>query len=88
MVERDLVVKRAEGLHFRALVNIARIVRKQQCQVLFEKDNGELAAADSLLEMLTLCAVHGTRLHATAKGDNARQTIDLLVEVFENGAGI
>jgi phosphotransferase system HPr (HPr) family protein len=88
MIERDLVVKRAEGLHFRALVSIARIVSSQQCRVVFEKHDGEKAAAGSLLEMLALCALQGTILHATAEGVNAEKTIDLIGKIFDNGAGI
>jgi phosphocarrier protein HPr len=88
MVSKHLTVKNPEGLNMRALVKIAKISRQQQCEVLLEKQDGQKADSNSLIEMLSLCAVSGTTLSVIAEGVNEQQTITLIEEVFENGAGI
>jgi len=88
MVQKHLTVKTPHGLHFRAAAKIVRISREQQCPVLLEKKNGETASAESLLEMLTLCAISGTRLRVTAEGKNGSKALAMIEEVVENGAGI
>jgi phosphocarrier protein len=88
MVNKHLTVKIPEGLHFRAAAKILKIAREQRCSVLLEKKNGESADAASLLEMLTLCAISGTRLKVTADGRNGSKALAMIEEVFENGAGI
>jgi phosphocarrier protein HPr len=88
MVNKHLTVKIPEGLHFRVAVRILKIAREQQCSVLLENKNGETASGASLLEMLTLCAISGTRLKVTAEGRNGSNALSLIEEVFENGAGI
>ncbi|NHQ60201.1 HPr family phosphocarrier protein [Chlorobium sp. BLA1] len=88
MVNKHLTVKTPHGLHFRAAAKIVRISREQQCSILLEKKNGETASAESLLEMLTLCAISGTKLKVTAEGRNGSRALAMIEEVFENGAGI
>ncbi len=88
MISRHLTVKRPEGLHFPALGKILRISRDQNCSVIFQNEAGEKAHSDSLLEMLGLCAVAGTTLHVSVYGQNKNQTLTMIQEVFENGAGI
>ena len=88
MVNKHLTVKKAEGLHFRALVQILRITREQQCSVVFQNINGGKANATSLLEMLSLCSIAGTTLQVTVDGHNEQKTLMMIEEVFENGAGI
>ena len=88
MVSKHLTVKIREGLHFRALAKILRITREQQCSVIFQKENGEKANSESFLEMLSLCSIAGTTLQATVDGHNENETMTMIQEVFENGAGI
>ena len=88
MVNKHLTVKIREGLHFRALAKILRITREQQCSVIFQKENGEKATAESFLEMLSLCSIAGTTLQVTVNGPNEHKTLTMIQEVFEHGAGI
>ncbi|MBZ4219139.1 MAG: HPr family phosphocarrier protein [Chlorobium sp.] len=88
MVNKHLTVKKAEGLHFRALAKILQITLEQQCSVVFQKINGEKANANSLHEMLSLCCIAGTLLQVTVDGKNENKTLSMIEEVFENGAGI
>ena len=87
-MNKHLTVKIAEGLDFRALVKILRISRQQQCSVFFQKIDGEKANANSLLEMLSLCSFAGTTLQVMINDHNENQTLSMIEEVFENGAGI
>ena len=88
MVNKHLTVKILEGLHFRALAKILRITREQQCSVIFQKENGEKAHAESFLEMLSLCSIAGTTLQVTVNGHNENKTLTMIQDVFEHGAGI
>jgi phosphotransferase system HPr (HPr) family protein len=88
MINKHLTVKIPAGLHLRALGKIHRISREQQCSILFEKENGEKANSDSYFEMLALCAILGTTLQVTVDGPNETKTLNMIQEVFENGAGI
>ncbi|NMW19322.1 MAG: HPr family phosphocarrier protein [Chlorobiaceae bacterium] len=88
MINKHLTVKAPAGLHFRALGKIHRISREHQCTVLFEKENGETANSESYVEMLALCAILGTTLQVTVDGLNETKALEMIQEVFENGAGI
>jgi len=88
MVNKHLTVQIPEGLHFRAVAKIRWISLEQQCSVVFQNGNGEKAHSDSLLEMLAISAIAGTRLHVTVDGRNENRTLTMIEEVFENGAGI
>ena len=88
MVNKHLTVKIREGLHFHALAKILRITREQQCSVIFQKDNGENANAESFLEMLSLCSIAGTTLQVTVNGHDENKTLTMIQEVFEHGAAI
>ncbi len=88
MINKRLTVKSPAGLNILALEKILRISREQQCAVLFEKENGEKANSDSYFEMLALCAILGTTLQVTVDGPNETKTLEMIQEVFENGAGI
>jgi phosphotransferase system HPr (HPr) family protein len=88
MINKHLTVKIPEGLHFRALGKILKISIEQQCTVVFEKENGEKANSGSYFEMLALCAIMGTTLHVTVDGFNETNTLKMIEEVFEKGAGI
>jgi phosphotransferase system HPr (HPr) family protein len=88
MINKRLTVKSPAGLNILALEKILRISREQQCAVLFGKENGEKANSDSYFEMLALCAILGTTLQVTVDGPNETKTLEMIQEVFENGAGI
>ena len=88
MLHKQLIVKIPEGLHFRALAKIAGIARRQKSSIILEKENGQKAESASLIDMLTLCAVSGTSLQVTVEGGSEGETLAMVEEVFENGAGI
>ncbi len=88
MIRKHLTVRNPEGLHIRAAARIRRISLQQECAVVLQKESGEKAGTESLIEMLSLGAVSGTPLQVTIMGDNAKRTLAMIEEVFENGSGI
>jgi len=87
-MNKHLTVNIPEGLHFRALAKFLKIFREQQCSVVFAKENGEKANSDSYVEMLALYAIMGTTLQVTVNGFNETNTLKMIEEVFEKGAGV
>jgi phosphotransferase system HPr-like phosphotransfer protein len=87
MVNKHLTVKRSPWLSFRDPVKTPGISREQPCSLTLGEKHGETGHAASLLEMLTLCAIFGTRLNVTAKSRNESKALAVLEEIFENGAG-
>jgi phosphocarrier protein HPr len=88
MIRKHLTVRSLHGLHIRAAAKIRRISQQQRCSVVLQNDHGEKACSESIVDMLSLGAVSGTPLQVTVTGDNANNTLAMIEEVFENGAGI
>lgn len=88
MISKHLTVRSPHGLHIRAAAKIRRISLQQRCKVILRNDHGEKACTESIFDMLSLGAVSGTPLQVTVTGNNANNTLAMIEEVFENGAGI
>lgn len=88
MIRKHLTVRNPEGLHLRSAAKIRRISLLQNCAVVIQNENGDKAGSESLIEMLSLGAVSGTPLQVSIVGKNAKKTLAMIEEVFENGAGI
>jgi phosphocarrier protein HPr len=77
--KRTVIVTNPAGLHARPSAAIAQAVRRFKSKVLIGSRN-EVVDASSILELLTLGAKQGSELVLTAKGPDAEQVLDAVVE--------
>jgi phosphotransferase system HPr (HPr) family protein len=80
---RTVTVNLKDGLHLRPISQIVETVRRFGSPVRISK--GELSAdAGNVLDLIPLKIEFGTTLIIEATGDNAAQTLDALVALFES----
>lgn len=84
---RQVLVQRAAGLHARPSLAVAETVRRFQSQVSIRSGQDQADAA-SVLQLLSLGAGQGRELELTAKGPDAEQVLDELVQLFANDFGL
>ena len=74
---RTVIVTNPQGLHARPADAFVKLARKFSCKVEVIKDN-ERVDGKSILAILTLAAVEGTRLVIEAAGQDALAAVDAL----------
>ena len=82
MTERDVVVKSDAGVHARPAMMLVREAMKYPCEVRIIKDDVE-ADGKSIMSVLGLAIVSGTRLVVRAKGDSEEDAVNALVSLIE-----
>lgn len=82
MIERQVVLKNKTGLHARPASELVAYAKQLPCKVYIEH-NGKKAAADSILQLLTLGAKEGSVLMLSADGEGDKHSVEKL-EAFLN----
>jgi phosphocarrier protein HPr len=77
--KRTVIVTNPAGLHARPGAAIAKAVRRFKSKV-WIGNHKEVVDAGNILELLTLAAEQGSELTLTAKGPDAQQALDAVVE--------
>lgn len=80
---REVIVGLEEGLHLTPLRALTLLAEKFACDISIHKGDRKVDAK-SMLDLMTLMAEHGTRLHLTADGPDAVDAIQALGELFDN----
>jgi phosphocarrier protein HPr len=83
MTEREVVVKSDAGVHARPAMMIVREAMKYPCEVKLIKDNIE-ADCKSIMSVLGLAIISGTRLIVRAEGDGESEVVDTIASMIEN----
>jgi len=79
---RTVVVNLRDGLHLRPISQIVETVRRFGSRVRISK--GDMTAdAGNVLDIIPLQVEYGNKLVLEASGDNAIETLDELVRLFE-----
>lgn len=88
-IEAVFVVKNEHGLHARPSAVLVNEVKKYNASVAVQNldRNSHLVSAKSLMKIVALGVVKGTRLRFVATGDEAQQAIDGIGAVIESGLG-
>ncbi len=86
VVERELEVTHALGLHARVAARIAEAVQALDCRVTLGKDGREADAA-SVLSVLTLDAPAGSTLTVRAQGPQAEEAVATLARLLTGDFG-
>jgi phosphocarrier protein HPr len=84
---RTVTVINSQGLHARAAVLLAELVRRFQAKVeLIANDRRRVAPTD-VLQTLSLGAVQGEELTVVATGDDAQAALDAVADLFAHKFG-
>ncbi|MFV2068861.1 MAG: HPr family phosphocarrier protein [Pirellulales bacterium] len=84
---RSVVVNQPEGLHARPAELFVKVALQFDSKIDVVKDN-QRVDAKSILHVLTLAAVEGTRLDLEAEGPDAKEAIDALAELVDSNFSI
>jgi phosphocarrier protein HPr len=79
-------VKNRLGLHARAAAIFVRLSNKFSSDIHLMKD-GYTVDGKSILGVLSLAAIQGTRLEVVAKGDDADEAISEIEKLVDSGFG-
>ena len=80
---RTFVINKPEGLHARPAELLAKVASQFEATIELIKDR-QRVDAKSILDILTLAAVQGTRLELEAVGDDAQEALDALTELVDS----
>ena len=88
-IEAVFVIKNEHGLHARSSAVLVNEVKKYNASVAVQNldRNSQLVSAKSLMKIVALGVVKGTRLRFVATGDEAQQAIDGIGAVIKSGLG-
>ena len=88
-IEAVFVIKNEHGLHARPSAVLVNEVKKYNASVAVQNldRNSQLVSAKSLMKIVALGVVKGTRLRFVATGDEAQQAIDGIGAVIQSGLG-
>jgi phosphocarrier protein HPr len=85
VASRQVTIINPQGLHARPADLFARLANRFAAKIEVIKD-GQRANGKSILDILMLAAVHGSRLTIEANGGDAQEAVDALVGLLEHGA--
>jgi len=86
---RDVIIRNKLGLHARPAMQFVDLANRFQSQVRVDTCSGERVQADgkSVMQMIILAAIEGTKLRITADGGDAQAAVDMLAGLVESGFG-
>ncbi|HEV3359810.1 MAG TPA: HPr family phosphocarrier protein [Pseudonocardiaceae bacterium] len=81
MPERRVTVGSKVGLHARPAALVAKAAAAAPVPITIRKNDGKPVAASSVLNLMTLGAMHGDEVVLAADGDGADAALDALAEL-------
>ncbi len=82
MIEKRITIKNKLGLHARAAVKFVNLANRFHATVKIEKDGNEIDGK-SILGILTLAAIQGSRITLRISGKDEKAAIKALVALVE-----
>ena len=86
MLRTEVDIVNKLGLHARASAKLTQLAGQFKCEVWLTRD-ARRVNAKSIMGLLTLAAVRGTRMKITCKGGDAEQAMQALRDLFARGFG-
>jgi phosphocarrier protein len=83
MVKQTITIKNKLGLHARAAVKFVNLANRFTSAVRIEKD-GNLVDGKSILGILTLAAVKGSKITLTISGKDEKNALSALKALINN----
>jgi phosphotransferase system HPr (HPr) family protein len=88
MLESKIKVINPLGLHARAAAQLVRLASSFKSRIKLKRiDNAVIADAKSILSVLTLAASKGTHLELEIEGEDEKEALQAVEEIFINGFG-
>ena len=88
MLETEVSVTNALGLHARAAARLVKLASSFSSTVSLRRDDsGVEADAKSILSLLYIAASQGVKLKLTADGDDEREALEQIAAMFAAGFG-
>jgi phosphocarrier protein HPr len=86
---REVVIRNRLGLHARPAMQFVDLANQFQSSVSVVSHGEERGEADgkSVMQMIILAAIEGTKLQITAEGDDAEQAVEKLAALVEEKFG-
>lgn len=81
MPERRVTVGSTVGLHARPAALLAKAAAAQPVAITIRKGDGKPVAAGSVLNLMTLGAMHGDEVVLTAEGEGADAALDEIAAI-------
>jgi len=85
-LQQKVQVKNALGLHTRPATTIVKLLQNCKCDVYFTHKR-ETINAKSILSILMLAARKNSKITITVEGEDADDTLEKLMDAFENRFG-
>lgn len=83
---RDVTVANAYGLHARPAAEFVKLAARYDCDILVSKDSLEVNGK-SIMGVMMLAAEKGSKLKIRARGVDAHEAVDALVDLVDHGFG-
>jgi phosphocarrier protein HPr len=83
MIEKTVMIKNKLGLHARAAVKLMNLANRFNSSVRITKDGNEVDAK-SILGILTLAAVKGSKITLKVSGKDEHKAINALIELIDD----
>lgn len=88
MLETRVIIVNQLGLHARAAAQLVRLAGTFKCDIKIRRsDNGVMADAKSILNILTLAASKGVELDILTNGIDEQIANEAIVQLFSKGFG-
>ncbi len=81
-ISKRLEIKNRLGLHARAAALLVQTVSRFSSEVKITKD-GQVVDGRSIIGLLTLGAAKGSRVRVEARGNDAKESLQAIEELFE-----
>ncbi|MCP2166662.1 HPr family phosphocarrier protein [Goodfellowiella coeruleoviolacea] len=82
MPERRVTVASRVGLHARPAALLAKAAAEQPVTITIRKPDGQPVPAASVLNLMTLGAMHGDEVVLAADGDGAETALEAIVKII------
>ena len=83
MIEKEFIVSNKLGIHVRPATLLAKLVLEHLSQVYIEKEDNKVDAR-SALNIITLEAVHGSKLKFFINGNDEKILLGKIENLFES----
>ncbi|HRP02334.1 MAG TPA: HPr family phosphocarrier protein [Candidatus Kapabacteria bacterium] len=85
-LEKEVEVRNRAGLHTRPAAMLVKLSAKYHSEIYLIKD-GFTINAKSIIGVMTLAAEFGAKLMVRAEGIDAKEAIDGIAQLFDDGFG-
>lgn len=82
-VQQTVVVTNPQGIHLRPAEQLARLAEEYESEITITHETYRVDAK-SIMHVMTLAARQGVELTLEARGPDAQEAIDALVQLVEN----